>query len=125
MWICDNWQDYELLDCSNGERLERWGKYILVRPDPQILWRDAAKHPAWKKADATYRRSSSGGGGWKNSRLPEQWNITYGDLKFLIRPNSMSKKSLSLLYFFPRVQHDCFHSFFYSPSSNRTAIEFA
>lgn len=86
MWICDNWKDYELLDATDGERLERWGKYILVRPDPQILWRGAAAHPAWKRADAIYRRSSAGGGGWKQNRLPEQWNITYGDLKFLIKP---------------------------------------
>ncbi|MBQ9778797.1 MAG: class I SAM-dependent methyltransferase [Clostridia bacterium] len=86
MWSCDNWKDYELLDASDGERLERWGKYILVRPDPQILWRGAAKHPAWKKPDATYRRSSAGGGGWKQSRLPDQWHIKYGELTFLIKP---------------------------------------
>ena len=86
MWSCDNWKEYELLDASNGERLERWGKYILVRPDPQILWRDAAAHPSWRRADAVYRRSSGGGGGWKQNRLPEQWQISYGDLKFLIKP---------------------------------------
>ncbi|MBR6727480.1 MAG: class I SAM-dependent methyltransferase [Clostridia bacterium] len=86
MWYSENWKDYELLDATDGERLERWGKYILVRPDPQIIWRGEAKHPLWKKADAIYRRSSAGGGGWKQNRLPEQWNITYGDLKFLIKP---------------------------------------
>ncbi len=86
MWYSENWKDYELLDATDGERLERWGKYILVRPDPQIIWRGEAKHPLWKKADAIYRRSSSGGGGWKQNRLPEQWNVTYGDLKFLIKP---------------------------------------
>ena len=86
MWYSENWKDYELLDATDGERLERWGKYILVRPDPQIIWRDAGKHPLWKKADAIYRRSSSGGGGWKQNRLPEQWHIQYGDLKFLIKP---------------------------------------
>ncbi len=86
MWCADNWKDYELLDASDGERLERWGKYILVRPDPQIIWRGKKKHPLWNKADATYKRSSAGGGAWKNNKLPEQWNISYGELKFLIRP---------------------------------------
>ena len=86
MWISDNWQDYELLDASDGERLERWGKYILVRPDPQILWRGAAKHPAWKKADAVYRRSSSGGGAWGENKLPASWQIGYRDLTFIVKP---------------------------------------
>ena len=86
MWYSENWKDYELLDATDGERLERWGKYILVRPDPQIIWRGAGAHPLWKRADAVYRRSSAGGGAWKQNKLPEQWNITYGDLKFLIRP---------------------------------------
>ncbi|MBE6703157.1 MAG: SAM-dependent methyltransferase [Ruminococcaceae bacterium] len=86
MWYSENWKDYELLDASDGERLERWGKYILVRPDPQIIWRGAGTHALWKKADATYRRSSAGGGGWKQNRLPEQWHIGYGELTFLIKP---------------------------------------
>ncbi|MBR3863131.1 MAG: SAM-dependent methyltransferase, partial [Clostridia bacterium] len=67
MFYTEHWKDYELLDTSDGERLERWGKYILVRPDPQIIWRGAAAHPAWKRADAVYRRSSAGGGAWKQS----------------------------------------------------------
>ena len=86
MWYSENWKDYELLDATDGERLERWGKYILVRPDPQIIWRGAGTHALWKKADAVYRRSSAGGGGWKQNRLPEQWHIQYGELKFLIKP---------------------------------------
>ena len=86
MFYTEFWKDYELLDTSDGERLERWGKYILVRPDPQIIWKGAAKHPAWKKADAVYRRSSSGGGAWKQNRLPEQWKLSYRDLTFLIKP---------------------------------------
>ena len=86
MWYSENWKDYELLDATDGERLERWGKYILVRPDPQIIWRGVGKHPLWKRADAIYRRSSSGGGGWKQNRLPEQWHVQYGDLKFFIKP---------------------------------------
>ena len=86
MYCSNNWQDYELLDASDGERLERWGKYILIRPDPQIIWKDVAKHPAWKKADGIYRRSNNGGGGWIKQKTPEYWDITYGDLKFRLKP---------------------------------------
>ena len=86
MFYTEHWKDYELLDTSDGERLERWGKYILVRPDPQIIWHGAATHPAWKRADAVYRRSSAGGGAWKQNRLPAEWKITYRDLTFLIKP---------------------------------------
>ena len=86
MWCSDNWLDYELLDASDGERLERWGKYILVRPDPQIIWKGEAKHKLWKNADGIYRRSSGGGGGWVKSRMPEQWTVSYGDLNFRIKP---------------------------------------
>ena len=85
MWSADNWKDYILLDTSDGERLERWGKYTLIRPDPQIIWH-AKKGSDWKRADASYRRSSGGGGAWLENRLPESWHITYGDLKFLIKP---------------------------------------
>lgn len=86
MWCSDKWQDYELLDASDGERLERWGKYILIRPDPQIIWKGVAKHPLWNKADGVYRRSSSGGGGWVKQKTPEFWDISYGDLKFRLKP---------------------------------------
>ena len=73
MWFSENWKDYELLDTSDGERLERWGKYILIRPDPQIIWKGVAEHPAWKRADGIYRRSNSGGGGWvkQDARIME------------------------------------------------------
>ena len=86
MWIADNWKDYELLDASDGERLERWGRYILRRPDPQIIWRGSQKHPAWKNADAVYKRSSQGGGGWTRNRLPDRWEIGYGKLRFVLKP---------------------------------------
>ena len=86
MWCSDKWQDYELLDASDGERLERWGKYILVRPDPQIIWKGVARHPAWKQADGIYRRSSNGGGAWIKQKTPESWDIAYGDLKFRLKP---------------------------------------
>ncbi len=86
MWIADKWQDYELLDTSDGERLERWGKYVLVRPDPQIIWKNVAAHPSWRTADGVYKRSSSGGGKWVKNKLPEQWQIKYGSLGFVLRP---------------------------------------
>ncbi len=90
MWVADNWKDYELLDASDGERLERWGKYILRRPDPQIIWKDAVcgknAQRVWNSADAVYKRSSGGGGGWSKNTLPSTWNITYGDLKFCLKP---------------------------------------
>ena len=86
MWIADNWKEYELLDASDGERLERWGKYILVRPDPQIIWHSERRNELWSRADATYKRSTSGGGGWSRNRLPESWNISYGDLNFKLKP---------------------------------------
>lgn len=86
MWCADKWKDYELLDASDKERLERWGKYILVRPDPQVIWKNKKVHPMWQTPDATYKRSSAGGGAWKDSKLPESWKISYGELKFVIRP---------------------------------------
>ena len=86
MWHSENWSDYELLDTSDGERLERWGDLILIRPDPQIIWKGVARHPAWKHADGIYRRSSTGGGAWVKNHLPQSWNISYGDLKFVLRP---------------------------------------
>ena len=86
MWFSENWKDYELLDTSDGERLERWGNYILIRPDPQIIWKGVAAHPAWKHADGIYRRSSSGGGAWVKNKLPESWKIKYGELGFVLRP---------------------------------------
>ena len=85
MWTSENWKDYELLDTNDGERLERWGKYILIRPDPQVIWRGVAKHPAWQKADGIYRRSNTGGGRWVKNKMPESWDIRYGDLGFVLR----------------------------------------
>ncbi|MBR6409839.1 MAG: class I SAM-dependent methyltransferase [Clostridia bacterium] len=86
MWVADKWKDYTLLDTSEGNRLERWGEYILVRPDPQVIWKTPEKVPEWKRANARYERSSSGGGQWDANRLPESWKIRYGELTFLIRP---------------------------------------
>ena len=86
MWIADAWKDYELLDTSDGERLERWGDQILIRPDPQIIWKNVAGHPAWKRANGIYRRSASGGGAWVKNQLPASWKISYRDLRFVLRP---------------------------------------
>ena len=86
MWIADNWKDYSVIDTSSGEKLERWGKYTLVRPDPQVIWHTEKKNPLWKRADASYKRSSTGGGAWSENRLPESWTINYRDLTFLIKP---------------------------------------
>jgi len=94
MYIAENWKDYELLDTSDGERLERWGKYILIRPDPQIIWKGMKKSRFWEKADAVYSRSSKGGGSWMINRLPAEWNINYRDLKFLIRPTGFKHTGL-------------------------------
>ena len=86
MWIAENWKDYKLLDTSDGERLEKWGKYILVRPDPQVIWKTEKILPEWRNAHGVYNRSSSGGGGWKVNKLPKEWNVSYGNLNFVLRP---------------------------------------
>ncbi len=86
MWVSDKWKDFELLDCSGGERLERWGRYYLVRPDPQAIWNTPKEDPHWKHPDARYNRSKSGGGYWDKNTLPESWQISYGDLTFNVKP---------------------------------------
>ena len=94
MWVSDKWNDYELLDCSGGERLERWGAYTLVRPDPQVIWNTPRKNPGWKNYDARYIRSSSGGGNWDKRKLPENWEVSYGKLKFNIKPMNFKHTGL-------------------------------
>lgn len=86
MWIADGWKDYQIIDCSEGEKLERWGDYILLRPDPQVLWNTPKKDPAWKKLNGHYHRSSKGGGEWEFMNLPEQWSINYKELTFNLKP---------------------------------------
>lgn len=86
MWLADNWKDYTVIDTSSGEKLERWGKYTLIRPDPQVIWKTEKKNPLWRTADASYKRSRSGGGAWSDNKLPESWIISYGDLSFRIKP---------------------------------------
>lgn len=94
MWISDKWSDYEVIDTSSGEKLERWGKYILVRPDPQVIWDTPHGAEEWKKKNAHYHRSSKGGGKWEFFDLPEQWEITYRDLTFHLKPFSFKHTGL-------------------------------
>lgn len=94
MWVAENWKDYEVIDTSNGEKLERWGKYILLRPDPQVLWNTPKKNPAWEKLNAHYHRSKKGGGEWEFFDLPEQWSIHYRDLTFHLKPFSFKHTGL-------------------------------
>ena len=86
MWLAENWKDYEVIDTSDGEKLERWGKYVLVRPDPQVIWRTPKTEPGWKRFDARYSRSNTGGGKWSNLRLPESWQVRYRELTLNVKP---------------------------------------
>ncbi|MBE6695791.1 MAG: SAM-dependent methyltransferase [Ruminococcaceae bacterium] len=86
MWISDKWKDYELTDTSSGDRLEKWGKYTLVRPDPQVIWNSDKKNPLWHRADAVYTRSKSGGGAWSRNNLPTEWTVRYEDLTLRVKP---------------------------------------
>lgn len=94
MWIANNWKDYEVLDCSNVEKLERWGDYILVRPDPQVIWDTPKTLKGWKKMNGHYHRSSRGGGEWEFFNLPEQWTINYKSLTFNLKPFSFKHTGL-------------------------------
>ena len=86
MWIADQWKDYEVIDTSDGEKLERWGKYTLVRPDPQVIWNTPKTDRRWRSHDARYARSNTGGGKWSDNRLPERWQVHYGPLTFNVKP---------------------------------------
>ena len=86
MRTADNWQDIEIIDASDGERLERWGKYILVRPDPQVIWKTPKSDRRWNAYNARYHRSQSGGGKWEIRNLPDAWQVGYGDITFNIKP---------------------------------------
>ena len=88
MWVSDKWRDFELLDCSRGEKLERWGRYTVVRPDPQAIWDTPRSDRRWQRCDGRYTRSASGGGSWDRGSLPASWQISYGELKFNVKPMS-------------------------------------
>ena len=87
MNLANNWKEYKIIDMANGQKLEKWGNIILSRPDPQIIWKEKSFPDEWKKADAVYTRSNTGGGSWKyNKKIPETWKIKYNDLVFNIKP---------------------------------------
>lgn len=86
MWIAENWRDYEVIDASAGEKLERWGKYLLVRPDPQVIWDTPKTHDGWRRRHGHYHRSNKGGGEWEFFGLPEEWHIRCGELTFHLKP---------------------------------------
>lgn len=94
MWIAENWKDYEVIDTSCGEKLERWGKYLLVRPDPQVIWNTPKTEKGWTKRNGHYHRSSKGGGEWEFFDLPEEWRIHYQDLTFHLKPFSFKHTGL-------------------------------
>lgn len=99
MWLADKWKDYEVIDCSQGEKLERWGKYLLVRPDPQVIWDTPKREKGWKRMNGHYRRSSKGGGEWEFFDLPQEWTIHYNlpinkELTFHLKPFSFKHTGL-------------------------------
>ena len=99
MWIAGNWTDYSVLDCSQGEKLEKWGDYVLIRPDPQVIWQTDKRNLLWKKMNGHYHRSSKGGGEWEFFDLPEQWDIGYRlpsgyELRFNLKPFSFKHTGL-------------------------------
>ncbi|NLD47740.1 MAG: SAM-dependent methyltransferase [Clostridiaceae bacterium] len=95
MLLADDWKDYELIDTGDGDKLERWGQYVLRRPDPQIIWPVNNQTGLWEKADASYHRSSSGGGKWEfKKKLPKRWKISYGGLSFYIEPTGFKHTGL-------------------------------
>jgi len=94
MWIANNWKDYEVLDCSQGEKLEKWGDYLLVRPDPQVIWNTPKKSRGWSNPNGHYHRSAKGGGEWEFFNLPEQWSINYKSLTFQLKPFSFKHTGL-------------------------------
>ena len=94
MWISDKWKDFELIDCSDGEKLERWGDFYLVRPDPQAIWSTPRRNKHWQERDARYRRSETGGGSWDKGGLPANWQIRYGELRFNVKPMNFKHTGL-------------------------------
>ena len=94
MWLSDAWKDYELIDCGGGEKLERWGNYLLVRPDPQAIWDTPRTDPRWARPHGRYARSSTGGGQWAKKEVPQRWTVGYKDLTFNIKPMNFKHTGL-------------------------------
>ena len=94
MWVSDGWRDYELIDCGGGEKLERWGKHVLVRPDPQSIWQTPRNNPLWRRPDARYARASTGGGAWEKKDVPAQWQVRYQELTFQVKPMNFKHTGL-------------------------------
>ena len=94
MWVSDGWRDYELIDCGGGEKLERWGKHVLVRPDPQAIWQTPRNNPLWRRPDARYARASTGGGAWEKKDVPAQWQVRYQELTFQVKPMNFKHTGL-------------------------------
>ena len=96
MWLAENWHDYKILDTCNGEKLEQWGDYVFIRPDPQVVWQAKNNENEWKKAHGRYIRSNKGGGNWdiKTKKLPDDWTINYKDLKFIVKPTGFKHTGL-------------------------------
>ena len=94
MWVSDGWRDYELIDCGGGEKLERWGKHVLVRPDPQAIWQTPRNNPLWRRPDARYARASTGGGAWEKKDVPAQWQVRYRELTFQVKPMNFKHTGL-------------------------------
>ena len=94
MWVADGWKDYELIDCGRGEKLERWGDQLLVRPDPQAIWNTPRSHRGWKQNAGRYARSNTGGGAWENKSMPQRWTVDYKDLTFNIKPMNFKHTGL-------------------------------
>lgn len=86
MWLADGWKEYEVIDTSEGEKLERWGDYLLIRPDPQVIWKSDKKEKGWNVWNGYYHRNSKGGGAWEFKDLPAQWDISYQNLVFHLKP---------------------------------------
>lgn len=94
MFLANQWKDYEVIDCSGGEKLERWGEYLLIRPDPQVIWDTPRTHKGWRRPNAHYHRSKKGGGEWEFFDLPQQWSIRYKNLTFQLKPFSFKHTGL-------------------------------
>lgn len=123
MWIASNWKDYEVLDTTSGEKLERWGEYILVRPDPQVIWNTPHNNKAWKQKNGHYHRSTKGGGEWEFFNLPNEWSISYTlpteyELHFNLKPFSFKHTGL-----FPEqaTNWDWFSQLIHNAAQNRPA----